>query len=455
MFRYPTSYRFYTLAKIGFGLAYLWYIWDFFRIHVAIWNQLSLLLSDPSDIIFSGNPSLDVFLRRIAIFLNGKVIVWMFVLTSPLAVGLYLWGRNKWLQFAVGCWMSFSMISLTALVGIFTSTVDIWVNLAFVIYSLIALTSPADEWEKCESGLSLARWRDDPSLASAYAWLIVLLQFAVYFFAGVNKLIYGWKPWTTGVALQNLAFDSSMHEFVRGANVPYWLSLILCYITLLQRLVVPFGFFFRRYRFWSVLILGTMHIGYAILMYVNLFPLIGMASLLIILPPRTWPGLRVSAKAAPSGGKIVSSRSQTPLVQNIVIGLFSLWLVIESTRLTLFGAMPWENKLMVVPAWRMFADGGIFAGGKWRLILVTPHGKIDATDIALQALPHLWRDRFYIDAIFHDLLNKNTGPGSLVDRLIQSTEKMYRDRQIQLNESPVILNVGFDLYRWKPALQSR
>ncbi len=42
MFRYLTSYRFYTLAKIGFSLAYLWYVADFFRIHNAIWNQLSL-----------------------------------------------------------------------------------------------------------------------------------------------------------------------------------------------------------------------------------------------------------------------------------------------------------------------------------------------------------------------------------------------------------------------------
>src|ERR1700692_1185265 len=48
MFRYLTSYRFYTLAKVGFALAYLWYIWDFFWIHVALWNQMSLLLFDPS-----------------------------------------------------------------------------------------------------------------------------------------------------------------------------------------------------------------------------------------------------------------------------------------------------------------------------------------------------------------------------------------------------------------------
>src|SRR6202012_3389958 len=103
----------------------------------------------------------------------------------------------------------------------------------------------------------------------------------------INKLVDGWTPWTTGVALQNLAIDSSMHDFVRGTHVPYWLSLILCYVTLGQRLVVPFGFFLKRYRIWSVLILGTMHIGYAILMQVNLFPVVGIASLLLILPART------------------------------------------------------------------------------------------------------------------------------------------------------------------------
>ncbi len=454
MFRYLTSYRFYTFGKIGFGLAYLWYIFDFFWIHVAIWNQLSFLLSDPSDVIFSGNPHLDVFLRQMAVFLNGKVMVWIFALVSPLAAGLYLWGRHRWLQFAVGCWMSFSMISLTSLAGVFVSTADIWLNYIFVIYSLTALTCPIDEWEKCESGFSLSKWRDDPTLSSIYAWFVVLLQFAVYFFAGVNKLIDGWVPWTTGVALQNLAFDSSMHEFVRGTHVPYWISLILCYVTLLQRLVVPFGFYFKRYRIWSVLILGTMHIGYAILMYVNLFPLVGLASLLMIIPPKASPLIRTSSRQPHKMKKVVQRNDKTTLAQSGAICLFSLWLLFESTRLTISNPMPLENKLMLVPAWRMFADGGVMAGGKWRLILDTPQGEVDATDIALQSLAHIWRDRFYIDAIFHDLLNNNTGPGSLADRLIQATEKTYRDRQIQLNRNPAVLNAGFDLYRWKPAVQS-
>jgi hypothetical protein len=454
MFRYQTRYRFYILAKVGFCVAYLWYILDFFWIHVAAWKQLSLLLSTPDEIIFSGNPHLDIFFRQLAVFLGGKVMVWMFVLVSPLAAGLYFLGRYKWLQFAVGCWMSFSMVSLASLVGVFASTADIWLNYIFVIYGLTALISPVDEWEKHEPGFNLVKWRDDPAVASTYAWLLVLLQFAVYFFAGINKLIDGWEPWTTGVALQNLAFDSSMHEFVRGTRVPYWVSLILCYVTLLQRLVVPFGFYFQRYRIWSVLILGMMHIGYAILMYVNLFPLVGIASLLMVLPPRHVPSPRSTARRSDKWKKTIQPDAQTTLRQNTIIGLFSLWLVLESNRLTLFGPMPWENKLMIVPAWRMFADGGVTAGGKWRLTLYTPQGKIDASDISRQMLPHLWRDRFYIDTIFHDLLNNNTGPGTLVDNLVQATKRVYRDRQLQLNRDPAISNVSFELYRWKPVVQA-
>jgi hypothetical protein len=446
MFRYLTSYRFYTLAKIGFGLGYLWYIWDFFRIHVAIWNQLALLLPGASGINFSGSPQLDVFLRPAAIFLGGRTMVWVFVLISPLAAGLYVWGRHKWLQLAVGCWLSFSMISLTSLVGVFNTTADIWLNYIFVFYSLTALICPAAEWENREPGFCLVKWRNNPALASTYAWLVVLLQFCVYFYAGINKLLDGWVPWTTGVALQNLAFDSSMHEFVRGTHVPYWLSLILCYVTLLQRLVVPFGFFFMRSRFLSVLILVTMHIGYAILMYVNLFPLIGIASLLMILPPRTAP-LPRPVPPPRRKTKIAPPDKQTALAHNLVVGFFSLYLLLESARLTISNPLPWENKLMVVPAWRMFADGGVSSGGKWRLLLETPQGEVDGTALSLQPLPRIWRDRFYIDAVFHELLNKTTGPGSLVDSLIQGAEKIYRDRQLQSHGNPVVLNVAFELYR--------
>lgn len=440
MFRYLTSYRYFTVAKLGFGLSYLWFVSDFLRIHLAIWNQLALLLPDPLKISISGSPQLDAVLREIAVPLNGRAAVWAFALLAPAATGLFLWGRHKWLQFAVGCWMSFSMIALNCLVGVFSSTVDVWVNLTFIVYALTALVSSPEEWDSSEAGLSLARWRDDPALASAFAWLVVWLQFLVYVFAGVNKLVLGWIPWTTGVALQNLAIDSSMHDFVRGVHVPYWISLVLCYVTLIQRLVVPFGFFSLRWRPWTVLILGTMHVGYALLMNVNLFPLIGVASLLVIIPPR---------KAGPN---VASVPRRTPAwVHRTVIGTVSLVLALESARLTTFKPMPWENKLMITPSWRMFADGGAAAGGEWRIIVETPRERIDATALPLQALPHLWRDRFYINNILNDLMNRNSGPGSLVDRLARGTKRLYRDRQLELHQSPFVANVGFELYQWQPA----
>jgi Vitamin K-dependent gamma-carboxylase len=447
MFSYLTSYRYYTLAKIGFGLAYLWFVLDFLRIHIAVWNQLSPLLSAPDDITFSGNQSLDIFFRRLAIFLSGKVMVWIFTVISPLAVGLYVWGRYRWLQFATGCWMSFSMISLNSLVGVFNSTADIWLNYVFLIYGLTALVRSNVEWENCEPGLNMAKWRDEPVLASTYAWLVVLLQFTVYFFAGINKLIYGWSPWIKGVALQNLAFDSSMHEFIRGVHVPYLISLILCYVTLFQRLVVPFGFFFKRFRIWSVLILGTMHIGYAILMSVNLFPVVGIASLLMILPPRTWelskPFLKQRVKKR---RQTRQGAQQANVAPSIFMGLFSLWLLLESARLTMFRPTPWENKLMIVPTWRMFADGGVTAGGKWRFVMETPQGEVDGTEIAIGMLPGLWRDRFYIDDIFHEILNQNTGPGSLPEKLAKATEEKYSNRQRLANANPLVLSSGFDIY---------
>lgn len=434
-FRYPTPYRFYSLAKVGFSWAYLWYVADFYRIHLACRGDLTLLLPDPARVSLSGSPQLDAVLRPLAILVNGRAMVALFATLSPIVAGLFLWGRHKWLQAAVGGWMSFSMIALNCLLGVFSSTVDVWVNLNFVLYALVALVTPAAAWERHEAGLSLGRWRANPTLHSSFAWLVVWLQFLVYFFAGVNKLVLGWTPWTTGVALQNLAIDSSIRDFARGVHVPYAISLVLCYVTLLQRLVVPFGFFFRRGRIWSVLILGTMHLGYSILMNVNLFPLVGLASLLVILPPRERDGRTASAPDP-----------QLAWAAKAAIGLFAVMLALESARLTEFSATPWENKLMVTPGWRMFADGGVAAGGDWRVILTSRRERVDETDLARSALPHLWRDRFYINAIFNDLTDRNMGPGSLVDRLARGTRLMYRARQ----PAPSFVTVGFELYRWSP-----
>ena len=446
MFRYSVAYRFYTLAKLGFCAAYLWYTWDFFCIHAGYWGQPFQYWPDASQITFSGNVSLDAVLRPAAVFQNGKPMVWALLDLAPVAAGLFLWGRHKWLQVLTGGWMSFSMISLSSLAGVFSSTGDIWVNYVFVAYWLSALICPTAEWEQREPGFSLSQWQVNPVFTSNYAWLVVVIEFTVYFFAGINKLVFGWTPWISGTALQNLAYDSSMHEFAQGVHVPLWISFVLCYYTLFQRLVVPFGFFSKRFRTWTVLILGSMHIGYAILMKVAIFPVIGLASLMMVLPPKPleflWPFRTI---IVPKTKKKPAPEKPTSRWAQVVTGAFCLWLLLEPVRLVHFPARAWENKFMLVPMWRMFADGGVNAGGHWRLILETPHGEVDATQTSLQMLPHVWRDRFYIDLVYHELLNKNSGPGSLPEKLAEATEKAYSQHQVQLNANPEVLGSGFDV----------
>jgi hypothetical protein len=443
LFRYRTSYRFYTLAKIGFCAAYLWYVWDFFWIYDSLRKQPFSIVASLSEITFSGNSTLDIPLRAIAMFLNTRAMVWVFLLSAPFMAAMFIWGRYRWLQFAVAAWISLSMIALACIAGEFISNADIWINYVFVTYGFTALILRPGEWEKEELGFSPARWRENPVLLSTYAWLVVLVQFTVYFFAGLNKLIYGWEPWTTGVALQNLAYDSSMNSFVLGIYVPYWISLILCYVTLFQRLVVPFGFFLPRFRIWSVLILGSMHLGYAILMRVTIFPLIGIASLLMILPAPAAPRPQTSGQKSGKAKKY--KPASRPLAQSALIGAFSLWLLCEPVRLVFASPYPWEGRMLVLPTWRMFADGGVSAGKKWRIILETSSGEEDATSLVMAILPHRWRDRFYIDTVLHDILGRNLGPNSLPIKLLAAAEKIYNQQQVDRGASPVIIRSGFEI----------
>ena len=36
-----------------------------------------------------------------------------------------------------------------------------------------------------EPGFSPVKWRDNPAFSNTYAWLVILLQFSVYFGAGI------------------------------------------------------------------------------------------------------------------------------------------------------------------------------------------------------------------------------------------------------------------------------
>jgi hypothetical protein len=191
-----------------------------------------------------------------------------------------------------------------------------------------------------------------------------------------------------------------------------------------------------------------MHIGYAILMYVNIFPVVGISALLV-----TWPPKIISRSEKFTGRRDKAGRpgrNRLFSIRDSFACLLSVWLVVESSRMTIFNPAPWENKLMIVPAWKMFADGGVSAGGKWRIILATPTGEVDATHFSLQRLPHLWRDRFYLDTIFHEIALNHVGPGSLVERLLKETETAYRAHQILIHADPSVVDSAFDIYRRQP-----
>lgn len=435
--RTQTSYRSYTLAKAGLAAAYLWYVWDFFRIHRAIQHGLSSLLHPPATMAFVGIAPMDEALRSWAEALSRPAMTAVFLGAAPVAMGLYAWGRHRWLQAAVGLWASFSLIALSAIAGAFVTTADIWLHFSFLAYALAALVSPG--WDEEGAGLSRQAWALNPTLSSTYAWLLVLLQFTVYFYAGVSKLAYGWEPWTTGRALQNLAYDHAMRASVQGLVLPGWIALGLCYVTLAQRLIVPFGFFLGdRGRFWSALCLGSMHLGYALLMHVNSFPLIGIASLLMVWPP---------SRQAPHAAPVAESRSS---LRPLAIYVFSAWLLLEPARLIVSNvAFPGEAKLLLAPVWNMFADGGVNAAGRWRLVLETPQGKLDATGIPLSLLPGTWRDRFYIDHLYRDLLNGTPPPGSSGDLLVTTARRLYAEQATAAHADPTILYSGFDLYDLK------
>jgi len=458
VFRHSISYRCYTLAKIGLSLAYLWFISDFFRIHQAYWQGMSLLLPDPGAVASSASFPFDLFLRGVAFVCHSKAAVWLILIASPFAAGLFVWGHGKWIQLAVTGWLSCSMIAMVSFVGVFASAADVWLHFAFVSYGVTLLLCPAEKWEEREPGFTLARWKQDPVLSSSYAWLLVLIQFSVYFFAGVSKLVEGWDPWIGGYAIENLAFDSSMRDFVRGVHVPHLISWIFCYVTLFQRLIVPFGFFSMRLRGWAFLILVSMHLGYALLMRVAIFPVVGIAFLFMIVPPGlALPPFRASSLPRQERRKMTRGKeaalSRTSRLAIAVIVLFSGWLLFESSRIALFGVVPVESQFMLAPAWRMFASGGVQAGEKWRLLLMTPAGEVDGTDGVVRLLPHLWRDRFYLDVVLHGILDESgtqqtlDQPDPLLARVLSTGESHYRDRQIQLQRDPTILKSGFSLYR--------
>jgi hypothetical protein len=308
------------------------------------------------------------------------------------------------------------------------------------------MITPSGQWEISQPSLKTDLWRKNAAISSEYAFLLVVLQFTVYFYAGLNKLIFGWTAWTSGTALQDLMFDPAMHHYVRGLALPHLISFILCYLTLAQRLVVPFWFFSWRYRRWAVIMLGLMHLGYEAVMKVTVFPAVGIACLLIVLPPR---GLalplfarlsRKEAKTRKSSLNFVSTGSPSPFQKILAVATVIL-LLAEPAIISYNSDSPpyWNVKLATQLHWIMFADGGRQSKYRFKVRVEVQDpatGKIrldDVTDLPLSYFPASWRVRLYEQAILRNALAaQHPGAGYVstdeyLDNYVNTAVNMYKD----------------------------
>jgi hypothetical protein len=387
-------------------------------------------------------------------------------------VAIYLWGRHRWLQIGVAAWIWLSMVGLAAHLSILMTTADFWLSWCFLLYIVAAFIVPAKQWQSSQPALQRDLWRNDPTISSQYAFLLVALQFTVYFYAGVNKLVFGWTPWISGAALQQLMYDPAMYSYVRGIALPRTISFLLCYITLAQRLIVPFGFFSMRFRLWAVVILAMMHLGYEALMQVAIFPLVGISCLLVILPPRRLAlplfskKYQASSKMARKQAKErqayldsiptgVPQRSQQ-LLATAVVAL----LLIEPAIMAADSANPpyWNVKLATQLQWIMFADGGSASNERFKIRErvhdpATGQTRLDdMTDLPLTYFPWTWRSRLYVKAILNKALQAQN-PGAdyvatddYLDNYVRTASNVYRAKssQPQYMEGPVLAIEPYD-----------
>lgn len=472
MFQYLSSYRTYILTKAGLSIAYLWFCWDFIRLNLALHQHLQELIPALATETVCIDPDINNALITMLSFLGHLRACWIYLYLSPIAVALYLWGRHRWLQAGVAAWIWVSMVGMTTRLSILMTTADFWLSWCFLLYIVVAFIAPSQRWQSSQPALRRDLWRDNPTISSQYAFLLVVLQFTVYFYAGVNKLVFGWTAWTSGVALQQLMYDPAMYSYVRGIALPRAISFVLCYVTLAQRLIVPFGFFSMRLRLWTVIILATMHLGYESLMQVAIFPLVGISCLLVILPPKKL-ALPLFSRKAQESSKMERKQAKERQAyldsiptgvpgrgqQLLAIAVVAL-LLVEPAIMAADSSDPpyWNIKLATQLHWIMFADGGSASNERFKIRervhdLTTGQMRLDdVTDLPLTYFPWTWRSRLYTKAIFNKALQAQH-PGAnyvatdkYLDDDVRAASNMHRARSAQPEyiEGPILAIEPYD-----------
>jgi len=424
MFKYLSSYRPFILTKFGLAIAYMWFCWDFIRLNLALHRHLLELIPPLGKEVICNDTGLNGFFIASLSFVGQPIACWMYLILSPVAVAIYIWGRFRWLQVGVAAWIWLSIVGLAAHLSVLMTTADFWLSWCFILYLVAGLITPSGLWHASQPSFRIDLWQSNPTISSEYAFLLVILQFTVYFYAGLNKLIFGWTAWTSGTALRDLMYDPAMRSYVRGISLPYIISFLLCYVTLAQRLVLPFGFFSMRFRLLAVIVLVLMHLGYEAVMQVAIFPLVGISCLLVMIPPKqlTVPLFAKLSKVPPKQAH-KQAKARKSYLDSIPAGvprlsqkIFAMsvvfLLLVEPAIMSYDSSDPpyWNVKLATQLHWIMFADGGSASKERFKVRVEVYDPTTDAshledvTDLPLRYFPATWRTRLYSKEIFNKAL---------------------------------------------------
>ncbi len=404
LLRRSIPYRNLFFFRTAIAITYLWVASDFYTI-----NQTKIHDEDFRDLTpapafesFVADPGWNHWLgHELTLLTNPATFQWILLGSIPVALCFAI-GRIPRIC-AAG--LSLMMVLFGACAPLFQSAADAW--LFWVLFLVL--------WAPTDPPLTVRLWRENPAVESRYAALVVFLSFTVYFFAGCSKLVLGTHQWLAGTALQNIVFDPSVREAFRGMIVPHWISLLLCYYTLFQRLIVPFFFYMRRpWQIAAIIILGTMHVGYNILMFVSIFPAMGLASLLLIATtiPHPYPAQvsRWNWLWRIPGTTAIVLMTVMPAIQIVSQ---------SSDRYTYMAqAIPrWSFAFYYPLRWEMFAYGGNRDRDTWQFLVVKNHKEvIDVTHIVDHHLPPVWRARFYRDSLDRDAYSLWAMPGMPIKR---------------------------------------
>lgn len=258
---------------------WLWTRWAF--VAAALWGHAPRLVAIPdayaaADLVLTAGPWR---LTEYVLFSpTTAYLLWSLATLGLVLIAgggrLFRWGLLFWF---IGAW---ALLAQEALNVKAHDRLLAWIWLAMWF-------SPAHE-----QGLSRA-WR-----SPAPRWILLIVFCAIYGSTGWMKLIH--EPgWLDGTVLQY----HLVHQYHGGGPLAVWVSgqrwltLPMCWMTLLFEIAFPILIWFRKANPWILVLGASFHLGIFFLMDVGPFLLVSLAAYPVLLHPEVARNLYLSVQA--------------------------------------------------------------------------------------------------------------------------------------------------------------